>query len=194
MGGSGPTGRMQTTYRNRNRGYQRLRVWEDAVAFYAGVCRVFRAWPYELRRVAANQIAAADSIHRNIAEGYCRRSINEYIQHLYVALASLGECVSGLGAYRHADQVEPEEHDALDAAAFKLENGLSRLIESLEAKRDKGDWIDRMVVRESNAAYETAGARSATRGESSGRRPTVPLSHRSTTPTIHHSAPEARTA
>ena len=194
MGGSGPTGRMQTTYRNRNRGYQRLRVWEDAVAFYAGVCRVFRAWPYELRRVEANQIAAADSIHRNIAEGYCRRSINEYIQHLYVALASLGECVSGLGAYRSADQVKPADHDALDAAAFKLENGLSRLIEAIEAKREKGDWIDRMVVRESNAAYETAAALPAAIEESSVRRSMAPLLHRSTTPTTHRSAPEARTA
>ena len=43
-------------------------------------------------------IASADSVHRNIAEGYCRRSIREYIYHLYIALASLGESVSGYNA------------------------------------------------------------------------------------------------
>ena len=35
----------------------------------------------------------------------------------------------------------------------KLENGLLKLVESLERKRDRGDWIDHLVVKESNAAY-----------------------------------------
>ena len=36
---------------------------------------------------------------------------------------------------------------------YKLENGLKQLIESLQRKRDAGDWNDSFVVRESNAAY-----------------------------------------
>ena len=36
---------------------------------------------------------------------------------------------------------------------IKLENGLLKLVESLERKRDRGDWIDSLVVKESNAAY-----------------------------------------
>jgi hypothetical protein len=35
----------------------------------------------------------------------------------------------------------------------KLENGLLKLVEILERKRDRGDWIDHLVVKESNAIY-----------------------------------------
>jgi four helix bundle protein len=140
-------------YRNKNRGYQQLRVWEDAIQFYVGTCRSVRTFPYELKRVAGQQIASADSVHRNIAEGYCRRSIKEYLQSLYTALGSLGESVSGLQAYQGAGQLAEADFQSLDSLAFKLENGLLRLVVSLERKRDLGDWIDHMVVKESNVVY-----------------------------------------
>ena len=143
-----------TGKRNRNRGYQQLRVWQDAVELYRLACEVFRGFPYELKRVASQNIAAVDSVHRNIAEGYCRRSINEYVQHLYIALGSLGEAVSGLTACRVAEQLTPADVERLDALAFKFENGLLKLVASLEQKRDAGDWIDTLVVRECNTVYE----------------------------------------
>ncbi len=37
--------------------------------------------------------------------------------------------------------------------AFKLENGLLRLIESLERKRDSGTWTETLIIRESNTVY-----------------------------------------
>src|SRR5271166_6119797 len=86
--------------KNRNRGYKQLRVWEDAITLYVDTCRLFKPQAFEMKRVAGQAIASADSIHRNIAEGYCRRSVREYIQHLYIALGSLGESVSGYHAYR----------------------------------------------------------------------------------------------
>jgi four helix bundle protein len=144
---------MQTNYRNKNRGYQQLRVWEDAIDFYVANARTFRAFPYELKRVASQAISSADSVHRNISEGYCRRSIREYIQFLYIALSSLGESVSGLHAYRKAEQLTLTDFDTLNAVAFKLENGLLRLVESLERKQLDGDWIDSLIIQESNVAY-----------------------------------------
>src|ERR1051326_44140 len=147
---------MTTVRRNKNRGYQQLRVWEDAVEYYSTTCRVFRKFPYELKRVASHSIASVDSVHRNIAEGYCRRSIREYIQFLYIALGSLGESVSGLNAYRKADQIIAEEFETLDAPACKLENGHLQLVESLEQKQTTGEWIDHLMVKESNAVYGTA--------------------------------------
>ena len=138
--------------RNKNRGYQKLRVWNDAVTYYKQTWEVFRKLPYELRRVASQQIASSDSVHRNIAEGYCRRSIHEYLKFLYVALASLGESVSGLYAYREAKQIAVEDSERLDEVAFKLENGLLKLVQSLEEKRELGEWTDNLMVKESDAA------------------------------------------
>jgi four helix bundle protein len=140
-------------HRNKNRGYQKLRVWEDAVNFYGLTWRVFGSFPNHLRRVALQAIASSDSVHRNIAEGYCRRSIREYLNFLNIALGSLGESVSGLRAYRQAGQLSEEDFEVLDDLAYKLENGLLKLVESLERKQMSGDWIDHLVIKESNVAY-----------------------------------------
>ncbi len=142
--------------KNKNRGYQNLRVWHDAIEYYRISCPVYRSFPYELRRISSQGIASCDSVHRNIAEGYCRRSIREYINFLYIALGSLGESVSGLYAYRKAGHLTEEDFQKLDAVAFKLENGLLKLVNSLEKKRDSGDWTDHLMVKESNSIYGEA--------------------------------------
>jgi four helix bundle protein len=139
--------------RNKNRGYQKLRVWNDAIEYYSQTCIIFRKFPYVLRRVASQAIASSDSIHRNISEGYCRRSIHEYLKFLYISLSSLGESVSGLHAYRKSKQISEENFQKLDSLAFKLENGLLRLVESLEHKRERGEWTDYLMIKESNAIY-----------------------------------------
>jgi len=139
--------------KNRNRGYQKLRVWNDGVESYKETCKVFRKFPYELKRVANQAIASSDSIHRNISEGYCRRTIKDYLRFLYIALGSLGESVSGLHAYRNANQITEDEFQLLDTLAYKLENGLLKLVESLEDKRDRGEWTDSLLIKESNLVY-----------------------------------------
>jgi four helix bundle protein len=144
---------MDQQYKNKNRGYQQLRVWQDSIDFYVVNCRAFRGVPYELKRVASQAIASADSVHRNIAEGYCRRSIKEYINFLYTALSSLGESVSGLIACQRAEQLTGADFQSLNALAFKIENGLLKLVESLEQKKTDGDWIDSLIIKESNTAY-----------------------------------------
>ena len=139
--------------RNANRGYRGLRVWQDAVEYYVLTCRIFASMPYVLRRVASNQIASVDSIHRNVAEGYCRRSAKEYRRFLDIALSSTGESVSGLHAYREAGQIDEAAFEEADALAHKLENGLARLTLRIEQKSAQGDWNESFIVRESNAAY-----------------------------------------
>ena len=110
--------------KNKNRGYQQLRVWRDTIEFYKLNCRIFGKFSYELRRVTSQAIASSDSVHRNIADGYCRRSIREYLNFLNVALGSLG----GLHAYREAGQITEDDFRVLNELAFKLENGLLRLV------------------------------------------------------------------
>ena len=57
--------------KNRNRGYKKLIACNDAIHYYVITCEVFRPFPYDLKRVSSQQIASTDSVHRNIAEGYC---------------------------------------------------------------------------------------------------------------------------
>jgi hypothetical protein len=70
-----------------------------------------------------------------------------------ITLGSLGESVSGHFGYVYAEQISKAYFEKLDPLAYKLENGLLKLVESLERKRDKGEWIDHLVVKESNAVY-----------------------------------------
>lgn len=140
--------------KNRNRGYQQLRVWQDAQELYARTWDAFKVFPYDLKRVASQQIASIDSIYRNIAEGYCRRGIKEYLYHLNVALGSLGESVSGLFAYVKSGQIPQEQFETMDVLAYKLENGLIKLVERLEEKQQDGSWVDYMMVKESNEVYQ----------------------------------------
>lgn len=142
-----------TERKNINRGYKKLIVWQDAAELYVVTCNIFRKFQFELRRVASNKIASVDSVHRNIAEGYCRRTLNEYLQSLNIALGSLGESVSAVHVYRQANQISEQEFETWDALAYKLENGLKKLIESLQYKRQEGSWEDSFILKESNLAY-----------------------------------------
>ncbi|MFC1584070.1 four helix bundle protein [Fibrobacterota bacterium] len=139
--------------RNKNRGYQKLRVWRDAVDYYVSSSKVYSKFTYHLKRIASQAIVSSDSIHGNIAEGYCRKSIREYLQFLNIALGSLGESVSGNIAYKKAEQITDEDYEKLDALAYKLENGLLKLVESLEHKRNHGDWVDSLTEKERDDVY-----------------------------------------
>jgi len=139
---------MTVLRRNKNRGYQQLRVWHDALELYRLGCDVVRPWHFEYKKIASQLMASADSVHRNIAEGYCRRTIHEYLNFLNFALGSLGETVSALHAYRTAGQIDEQTFDNLDSLAFRLENSLLKLVESLERKREQGDWVDTLLEKE----------------------------------------------
>lgn len=139
--------------KNLNRGFQQLRVWQEAVELYVMTCRAVKGWPFEMKKVAGQQIASVDSVHRNIAEGYARKSVREYLQFLNFARGSLAETVSGTLAYKRAGHFSDLSFEELDSHAFKLENGLLKLIESLERKRDMGGWDDSVILRESNETY-----------------------------------------
>jgi len=141
------------TRRNKNRGYQQLVVWQDAIDYYKLTTESFPPTGFEMGRIVSQQLASVDSVHRNVAEGYCRRSIKEYIHYLYIALGSLGESVSAQIAYAKSDQLPYEHFEKLDALAYKIENGMLRLVQSLEVKRNQNDWTDSLIVEESNATY-----------------------------------------
>jgi hypothetical protein len=58
--------------------------------------------------------------------------------------------------YRAAGQISEREFEEWDLLAYKLENGIKKLIESLQYKRERGEWNDSFIVKESNAAYGEA--------------------------------------
>jgi four helix bundle protein len=145
---------MELKYKNKNRGYQQLLVWQDAIELYGLTCRAVKGWPFEMKKIASQAISSSDSVHRNIAEGYCRRSVKEYLYHLNIALGSLGETMSGFVAYARNEQISEDQFEEINQLTFRLENRLLKLVASLEQKRDTGDWNESLVVKETAASEE----------------------------------------
>lgn len=128
--------------KNINRGFKQLRVWNDAIDLYVLAYKILLNFPFELKKTASNAIDAAHSISRNIAEGYCRKSIKEYLNFLNIALGSSGEFHSCLVSFLKANQISQDDFQKLDELHFKTENALIQLIKSLQQKMKDGDWED----------------------------------------------------
>ena len=128
--------------KNINRGFKQLRVWNDAIDLYVISYKLFLNFPFELKKTAGNCIDSVHSISRNIAEGYCRKSIKEYLNFLNIALGSSGEFHSCLVSFLKAEQITKDQFEKLDELHYKTENQLIQLIKSLQQKMKDGTWED----------------------------------------------------
>jgi len=141
----------QTKLRNKNRGYMNLIVWQKAMDLFELVWKLTHAESKIDFKLRSQVVDAAQSISANISEGYCRRSVKEYIQFLYVALGSAAETMTRTIGLRQTQQLSNEQFQQFDLLHYEVENRLLRLIEKLEQKRDDEDWIAR--ISEDHAEY-----------------------------------------
>ena len=131
--------------KNINRGYKQLRVWNNAIELYILTCKILSGFPFELKKTIANGIDRAHSISRNISEGYCRKSIVEYLRFLDIAMGSSGEYHSCIYSFLKANQISKDEFNLLDELHYKTENELIQLIKSLQKKVKKEEWNTGML-------------------------------------------------
>ena len=129
--------------KNINRGFKKLRVWNDSVELYILATKILSNFPFELKKIVSNSLDAAHSISRNIAEGYCRRSIKEYLNYLNIAMGSCGEFHSSYVSFRKAEQISEADFEQLDELHYRVENELIRLIKTLQRKQGDDDWEDK---------------------------------------------------
>jgi len=121
----------------------KLEVWQKAIELYKLIWDTVVERKIDLK--LRSQIAdAAQSVSSNIAEGYSRRSLKEYLQHLYISLGSLSEVLSRAVAFRVTDQITEEQFEQIDILHYEVENKLLNLVRSLEKKKDEGTWSDRI--------------------------------------------------
>ena len=84
---------------------------------------------------------SAFSISSNLAEGYCRKSIKEYIQFVNVALGSAGENYSQMYALLKSGEISKDIFDKFDKQHYGVENMLINLAKSLSRKtKTDQDW------------------------------------------------------
>ena len=145
-----------TKLKNINRGYMTLEVWQRSVEMLkisAGMLSKSDRIDFKLRSQVLNSI---QSISANIAEGYGRRSLPEYLQYLYIALGSLGETLTRLLGFKKLGYLTAEDFSQLDALHYEIENKLIHLVRSLELKKDQKTWNSKIsddLLRESNIEW-----------------------------------------
>jgi len=120
--------------RNLNRGFRKLRVWVEAVELYGfektAIDRV-RGISF---KIEDQVLGSAFSISSNIAEGYCRKSIREYIQFVNIALGSCGENYSQFYTLLKSTEKQQMVFDEFNDRHFMVENKLLNLARALSGK------------------------------------------------------------
>src|SRR5213592_925199 len=129
-----------TKRRNLNRGYMKLEVWQRGMDLFEMVYRLAAAVrDFKLRSQFTD---SAQSVSANIAEGYGRRSLPEYLQFLYIAKGSLAEAFKRAVGLWRVKLIPDGDFEEFDKLHYEVENKLLKLIESLEAKRGTDEWSD----------------------------------------------------
>jgi len=113
----------------------KLEVWQDAMELFKLTSDIMGGAPNVDFRLRSQILDSAQSIASNIAEGYCRRSINEYLYFLNVALGSLGEVITRVIGIKLIGQLREGDFERFDELHYKVENKLLALVKSLQAKR-----------------------------------------------------------
>ncbi|MDP6044643.1 MAG: four helix bundle protein [Phycisphaerae bacterium] len=118
------------------RNYKDLAAWRKARALVKRIYGATRLFPKDELYGLTQQICrAAVSVPSNIAEGYGRGSLGDYIRFLQVARGSLFELETQVILANDLEYLTEEQTDSLDEDIQECARILQGLIASLKGKR-----------------------------------------------------------
>ncbi len=114
------------------RNYRDLVVWQKAISFVTDVYQITSQLPTEERYGLCSQIRrSAVSIPSNIAEGYGRNSIQDYIRFLQISNGSLFEFQTQLEIIKNLEYITRDHFEDLFSQSREIERMLKSLINKL---------------------------------------------------------------
>lgn len=117
-------------------GFIKLLAWQKSDDLAVEMVRTARGLPKDCRPISQQIISAAISIPANIAEGYARASLREYLRHLSIARASHAEIQNYIHLISRLELVEGERHRELARLADETGKLVYGIIRSLAKKLD----------------------------------------------------------
>lgn len=138
--------------RVEGRGFQQLLAWQKAHALALAAFRLSETFRPRHAWLASQLARAALSVPANIAEGYNRGSLKEYIQFLTISRGSLAEVEYYLLFARDAELVKAEPVKDISAQLDEAGRLLLSLLRSLEQKNGSAS---RRMIRDEGVPYGT---------------------------------------
>jgi four helix bundle protein len=138
------------------RGFRKLVAWEKADELASAVFQALKerqAPPW----LAVQTIRAAVSVPANIAEGYTRGALRDYLRFLDIARGSLAELEYYLHFMVTNQLMDPYAYESLARLHSEVGNLLVALIRSLRLKLKEGSW-DRVRMSEGPVEYSAGSA------------------------------------
>jgi four helix bundle protein len=115
--------------------YKELKVWEKSYQLCLEVYRIIKEFPkIEIYGLISQMRRAALSIPSNIAEGYGRKTILEYLRFLYIAYGSVCELETQIMLSGDLGYLNENYLSKLHKEVGEVERMLQALIKSLENK------------------------------------------------------------
>ena len=146
-------GRDTVTFQ-RLHGYKNLIVWQKGSDLSRLINRAVSEFGPGYYKLADQMRRAAISVTGNIAEGYCRGSLGDYIRFCEIARGSLGELGSYIQDCERWGLLSGTELQQIVELYRDTAYLLDRLIQSLKKKQQEGTWDRQFWVKEGTEPYE----------------------------------------
>ena len=115
--------------------FRDLNIWHKGIDLVKNVYKESQNFPREEIYGLTNQLRrAAISIPSNIAEGHTREHLNEYLQHISIAQASLAELQTQLEIAKRLSYIPMEDFTTTQKQAESLSKQLYALRNSLKKR------------------------------------------------------------
>ena len=119
-----------------------LKSYKELVGYQKGynlslqIYKVTKDYPHDERFGLTSQMRrSAVSIPCNIAEGYSRKNVKEYLQFLYIAYGSCSELETLLSLSRDLGLLDSEKYSMIYALQEEVSKILNGLIKSLSQEK-----------------------------------------------------------
>ncbi|MFY7671522.1 four helix bundle protein [Tenacibaculum sp. MEBiC06402] len=116
--------------------FRELIVWQKSMNFVTEIYKITKYFPEDEKYGITSQIRrSAISIPSNIAEGYGRSGLNDYLRFLNISIASLFELQTQLEISFNLNYMNKLKFSKLFDLSREIERMLSSLIRKLKEKR-----------------------------------------------------------
>ncbi|GHB52195.1 four helix bundle protein [Persicitalea jodogahamensis] len=116
--------------------FRDLQIWQKSMALVTAIYQTTLNFPNSEQFSLTSQIRrSAVSVPSNIAEGFGRQSLGDYLRFLQIAFGSLFELQTQIEIAANLNYLQKAEFDSLYSQSREIERMMSSLIQKLKLKK-----------------------------------------------------------